>query len=307
MGKISDSKTYAAFIGTVIIGGANFIAVSLSNKEIPPLFGAALRFGLATLLFFLIARIWRVPLARGRSATGAAFYGLLGFGAAYALLYYALVGLPAGIVAVIVAAVPLFTLGIAVLFSQERLSLRGVTGGVLAIIGIGILSLGTLGGELGYSYLIAAILGAVAIAASSVVAKAFPDVHPVNMNVIGMAAGTILLIISSLVFGEHWALPRENQTFIAVGWLVILGSVGLFQLFLYVIKRLSASATVYAVAGMPVVTVALGAVVLNQPVTAEVLAGGALMIAAIYVGAISGKKEAPKSPPTEDLAPSGGV
>jgi drug/metabolite transporter (DMT)-like permease len=302
MGKISDSKTYAAFIGTVIIGGANFVAVSLSNKEIPPLFGAALRFGLAALLFFLIARAWRVPLARGRAAAGAAAYGLLGFGAAYALLYYALVGLPAGITAVIVAAVPLFTLGIAVLFGQERLSLRGVTGGILAIIGIGILSLSTLGGEIGYYYLIAALLGAVAMAASSVVAKAFPDVHPVNMNVIGMAAGTILLIISSLVFGEHWALPRENQTLIAIGWLVILGSVGLFQLFLYVIKRLTASATVYAVVGMPVVTAALGAVILDQPVTVEVLAGGILMITAIYIGAISGKKAVSKSLPAKDLA-----
>jgi drug/metabolite transporter (DMT)-like permease len=302
MGKMSDSKTYAAFLGTVIIGGANFIAVSLSNQEIPPLFGAALRFGLAALLFFLIARIWRVPLARGRSAAGAALYGLLGFGAAYALLYYALVGLPAGVSAVIVAAVPLVTLGMAVLFGQERLSLRGVTGGILAIIGIGILSLGTLGSELGHSYLIAAILGTFAIAASSVVAKAFPDVHPVNMNVIGMAAGTALLIISSLVFGEHWALPRENQTLIAISWLVLLGSVGLFQLFLYVIRRLTASATVYAVAGMPVVAVALGAVVLDQPVTAEVVAGCALMIVAIYVGAISGKKAVPKSLPAKDLA-----
>jgi drug/metabolite transporter (DMT)-like permease len=302
MGKISDNKTYAAFVGTVIIGGANFIAVSLSNKEIPPLFGATLRFGLAALLFFFISRAWRVPLARGRSAAGAAIYGLLGFGAAYALLYYALVGLPAGIVAVIVAAVPLFTLGIAVLFGQERLSLRRVAGGVLAVIGIAILSLGTLGGDLGYTYLIAAIFGAVAIAASSVVAKAFPEVHPVNMNVIGMAAGTVLLAVSSLVFGERWALPRENQTLIAISWLVILGSVGLFQLFLYVIRRLTASATVYAVAGMPVVTVALGAIILDQPVTLEVLAGGALMIVAIYVGAISGKKEVPKSSPAKGLA-----
>lgn len=303
MDQSPDSKTYAAFAGAVVIGGGNFIAVSLSNQELPPLFGATLRFALAALLFFLIARAWRVPLARGRSAAGAAIYGLLGFGAAYALLYYSLVGLTAGTAAVIVAAVPLFTLVIAVLLGQERLSVRGVVGGLLAIAGIAVLSLGTLGGDLSRSYLIAAILGTVATAASSVVAKAFPDVHPVNMNAIGMVAGTVLLAVSSLVFGERWVLPRETQTVMALSWLVILGSVGLFQLFLYVIKRLAASATVYAVTGMPLIAVGLGAVMLDQPITAEVLAGGSMVIAAVYVGAISRMRGAPKVPPPEGPEP----
>jgi drug/metabolite transporter (DMT)-like permease len=294
MNPAPDSKTYAAFAGAVVIGGSNFIAVSLSNREMPPLFGATLRFALAALLFFLIARVWRVPLARGRAAWGAVVYGLLGFGAAYAFLYYALVGLAAGPTAVIVAAVPLFTLAIAVLLGQERLSLRGVVGGVLAVAGIAILSLGTLGGNFGRSYLIAAVLGAVAIAASSVVAKALRDVHPVNMNAIGMLAGTVLLAAGSFVAGERWTLPREPETVLAVGYLVVLGSVGLFQLFLYVIRRLTASATVYAVAAMPVVAVGLGAAMLGQPITAEVLVGGLMVIAAVYVGAVSGTRPAAK-------------
>lgn len=132
MSRGPDGATYAAFAGAVVIGGANFIAVSVSNMELPPLFGATLRFGLASVVFFLIAGARRVPLATGRSAAGAVLYGLLGFGAAYAMLYYALVALPAGTAAVIVAAAPLFTLITAVLLGQERLSIRGVAGGVLA-------------------------------------------------------------------------------------------------------------------------------------------------------------------------------
>jgi drug/metabolite transporter (DMT)-like permease len=233
---------------------------------------------------------------------GAAIYGLFGFGAAYALLYYALVGLTAGATAVIVAAVPLFTLAIAVLTGQERPSLRGVVGGVLAVAGIAILSRGTLGGDLGGQFVVAAIVGAVAIAASGVVAKALPHVHPLNMNTIGMIAGTLLLALSSLVAGERWTLPREPLTMVAVTWLVIFGSVGLFQLFLYVIKRLTASATSYAVAAMPVVAVALGATILDQPVTAEVLAGGALVAAAVYVGAVPARKSAPAMASDEEVA-----
>jgi drug/metabolite transporter (DMT)-like permease len=287
-----DTNTYLAFANAVLIGGANFVAVSFSNMELPPLFGAALRFALAALLFFFIMRISGVPLVRGRAAVGAAVYGILGFGAAYAFLYYALVGLAAGTVAVVMAAVPLFTLIMAVLLGQERLSLRGIVGGGLAIAGITVLSLGTLGGDLSPTYLIAAVLGAVAAAASSVAAKSLPNVHPLNMNAIGMASGTLLLIIGSLLFQERWVLPYETNTWLALGWLVVLGSVGLFQLFLYVIRRWTASATVYAITAMPVVAVALGAIMLRQPITPTVLVGGALVIFAVYVGAISRPKPA---------------
>lgn len=282
-----DSSTYAAFIAAVVIGGANFIAVSFSNKELPPMFGATLRFTAAGILFLLIARMRGVPLARGRAGAGAALYGLLGFGAAYALLYYALTGLTAGTAAVILAAVPLFTLLIAVITGQETLSLRAVGGGVLALAGIAILSVDSLGGDLGVSYLIAAIVGTIAIAGSSVVAKALPEVHPLSMNAIGMVAGIALLVVSSLAFRESWALPTESRTLIALGWLVIVGSVLLFQLFLYVIKSWTASATVYALTAMPVVAVILGALLLDQPITAEVVAGGVMVIGAVYVGAVS--------------------
>jgi drug/metabolite transporter (DMT)-like permease len=291
MRQDNETTTYLAFANAVLIGGANFVAVTFSNMELPPLFGAALRFALAAFLFFLIMRISGVSMARGRAAMGAAVYGLLGFGAAYACLYYALVGLAAGTVAVVMAAVPLFTLILAVLLGQERLSARGIIGGSLAIAGIAVLSLGALGGELSHSYLLAAVLGAVAAAASTVAAKAVPDVHPLNMNAIGMASGALLLVAGSLLFDERWALPRETQTWLALGWLVLLGSVGLFQLFLYVIRRWTASATVYALTGMPLVAVALGVLMLGQPVTPAVLVGGFLVIVAVYVGAVSGTRQ----------------
>lgn len=289
MNKPPDSKTYTAFFLATLIGGANFIAVSLSNRELTPLFGASLRFSLASILFFLIARLWRIPLARGRDAVGAIIFGILNVGVAYAFLYYALTGLNAGTVAVIVAAVPLFTLAIAVLIGQEQLSTYRVVGGILAIGGIAVLS--GFGGNFSISHFAAALLGAIAIAGSSVIAKAYPQVHPINMNAIGTTAGTILLILGSLVLGEQWVVPQESRTYLAVGWLAVVGSVGLFQLFLYVIKRWTASATAYALTGMPVIATGLGIIMLDQPLTVAVLAGGGLVIAAVYVGAIAERRQ----------------
>jgi drug/metabolite transporter (DMT)-like permease len=282
------ARTWAAFFGVVLIGGANFIAVSVSNGELPPLFGATLRFALAAVLFFLIGLVARVPAARGRAAVGAALYGVLGFGVAYAFLYSALVGLPAGTASVIVATAPLFTLVLAAVFGQERLSPRAVAGALLAIAGIAALSRGTLGGAIGGIYLVSGVLGTLALASASVVAKGLPDVHPLTLNTIGMAAGSVLLALGSRLLGETWTVPQAARTWAAVAWLVVLGSVGFFQLYLYVLRRWRASAAVYVVAGMPVVAVVLGAVILGQAVTAELLFGGGMVIAAVYVGAGGG-------------------
>ncbi|HRQ41498.1 MAG TPA: EamA family transporter [Chloroflexota bacterium] len=292
----ADNKTYAAFAGTILIGGTNFIAVSLSNQEMPPLFGAAFRFALAALLLFLITRARGIPLAHGRAAAGAILYGLLTFGVGVALLYYALVGLAAGTVAVIVSTVPLFTLIIAVLLRQEQLSLRRVIAGILVVAGIAILSAGTLSSSLNRSYLIAAILAAIVSALSSIIAKALIDIHPLNLNTIGITTGMVFLAVGSLLVGETWALPHDTKTWLAILWLVVLGSVLLFQFFLYVLRRLTASASVYAIAGMPVIAAGLGAVLLDQPITMPVAAGGALVIIAVYIGAISGMKGGPKIP-----------
>lgn len=296
MTKNPHNATYAAFAGTVLIGGTNFIAVSFSNQEMPPLFGAAFRFALAALLLFFITRARGIPLAHGRAALSAAFYGILTFGVGVALLYYALVGLAAGTVAVIVSAVPLFTLVIAVSLRQEQLSPRRVVSGILVIAGIAILSAGALGGSLSYSYLIAALLAAIVSALSSIIAKALTDIHPLTLNTIGITTGTVFLAVGSLLAGESWALPHEIQTWVAILWLVVLGSVMLFQLFLYILRRLTASASVYAVAGMPVIAAGLGALLLDQPITMPVIVGGALVIVAVYIGAISGMSGRPKIP-----------
>ena len=295
--RVPDRVTLGAFAGAVAIGGSNFIAVKLSNDELEPLFGAGVRFAAAALLLVALTRLQRLAIPRGGDLTGPALYGLLGFGVSYGLLYYALQGLTAGTAAVFMASTPLITLVLAVLHGQERFTPRGIAGGVLAVAGIGVISVDSLGGDLRPSYLVASLLGVVAVAESSVLLKGFPRAHPITTNAVGMVAGAVLLLVASLAFGEAWELPETAATWGALAWLVVPGSIGLFALFVFVIKRWTASATVYALTLMPVVAITLGALVKDEPVTAEVVAGGALVMAAVYVGALSGRT--PEAAPPE--------
>src|SRR5687768_8423386 len=128
-----DGVTAAAFVGAAVIGGANFVAVNEVVDELDPLYAAMLRFAFACLVFFAVLVVMRAPLPHGRALVGAALYGALGFGIAYACMYIALLELSVGVVAILLGATPVFTLVLAALQRLETLSARGLAGGALAI------------------------------------------------------------------------------------------------------------------------------------------------------------------------------
>jgi len=281
-----DRLTLAAFGAAVLIGGSNFVAVKFSNAELAPMYGAAVRFTAAAIVFLLLGWALSLPLPRGRALLGSAVYGALNFGVAYGLLYFALLEISIGMSAVIMATVPLFTLILAVLHGQERFTTRGLVGGVLAVTGIGVLSLNSLEADVPLLYVLAAVLGAVAVAESTVLVKGFPRAHPVTTNGVGMVAGALLLWIASVVAAESWIVPEQARTWASLGWLVVAGSVGLFYLALFVIGRWTASASAYVLTLMPVVAVVLGALLADEPITPEVVGGTALVLLAVSVGAV---------------------
>ena len=121
-----DRLALAAFGAAVVVGGSNFVAVRYSNRELDPLWGAGLRFALATLAFGVLVAALRLPLPRGRVLALVAAWGVLGFGGAYGCLYWAMQEVPAGIAAVLMAAGPLLTLLLARAHGTELLTLRAL-------------------------------------------------------------------------------------------------------------------------------------------------------------------------------------
>ena len=187
--------------------------------------------------------------------------------------------------AVIMATVPLFTLILAVLHGRERFTGSRIVGGLLAVAGIGVLSLDSLRADAPLLHLLVVVAAAAAVAESTVVVKGFPRAHPATTNGVGMAAGALLLWTASVVAAESWTVPEQARTWTSLGWLVIVGSVGLFYLVLFVIGRWTASASAYVLTVTPAVAVALGALLADEPVTLEVEGGAALVLLAVYVGA----------------------
>src|SRR5688572_20088800 len=106
--------TLLAFVVSTVLAGNNAIAVRFSNQELPPFFGAGLRFGAAALILFGVVAALRLPLPTGRSLTGALVFGSLQYGMSYALMYWSLQQVPAGMFQVVLALAPLFTFVLAI-------------------------------------------------------------------------------------------------------------------------------------------------------------------------------------------------
>ncbi len=276
----------AAFLVAVVLGGVNFVGVRYSNQELDPIWGAFLRFGLAAIVFGVLCAALRLPLPRGRALALVVAYGLVGFGLAYGALYWAMQEAPAGIAAVVLAIGPLLVLLLAVAHRLERFSLRAAVGAVIALAGTALMFLGP--GERDVGWTSFALLGVAALGASEsvVVSKLAGPLHPMAMSLVGMTAGASALLTVAALSGEELTLPRETDTQLAVAYLAV-ATVGMFLGILYVVQRWTASATAYTFVSMPVVAVIAGAIALDEEITVAVVAGGVIVVAGVYVGALS--------------------
>lgn len=280
-----DRVTLLAFLALVLIGGANAVAVKQTVAELAPFWGAATRFAAAGLLMLLIVVLTRRSLPRGRSLLGAAAYGLIAFAVSNALAYTALRDVPAGTAMVLIALTPLFTFGLAIAQGQERFHVQGLLGALIAVAGVGLVFVDQLSADVPLFSLLLILLAAVGVAESGVIVKWIPRSDPFGTNAVAMLTGTLVLFIVSLVAGEPWELPTQPATWAAIGYVVVLGSVALFALYVFTLQRWTASAVSYMTLLMPLVTVTLGAVLLGESITPSFVLGGAVILGGVYVGA----------------------
>jgi drug/metabolite transporter (DMT)-like permease len=275
-----------AFLVASVLAGGNAIGVRFSNRELDPLWGAGFRFALAAALLAALMAALRLAPPAGRALTGATLYGALNFGAAFALVYYGFVEVHAGLGQTLLAVVPLATLLLAVLERQERFRAEGVLGAIVAVIGIAVLSRAPLRESVPLPSLLAILAGALCFAQAAIVVRRFPPVHPVTMNAIGMGTAALLLVACSLLAGETLELPERAATWVALAYLVVVGSVIVFSLYIVVLRHWSASRVSYTFVLVPVITVALSAWLDDEPVRAGLFLGGSLVLIGVYIGAL---------------------
>ncbi|HEV8470058.1 MAG TPA: EamA family transporter [Candidatus Limnocylindria bacterium] len=282
-----DNVTLAAFAAIILLGGANSVAIRFSNVELPPFWGAAARFAAATLVMYAVMLYLRLPFPRGPALAGIAVFGILNFGLSYAFIYWGLLDVQAGLAQVVIAIAPLMTYFLALAHRQERWQIRPVLGSLLALAGIAVVFGEQVSAAVPPLALLAIVAAAACASEATVLAKAIPPVHIVTLNAVAMAIGTAFLAALAFVAGERLSVPNQLDTWLAFWYLVLIGTVAVFVLFLFVLRRWTASGTSYVFVLTPFVTVAVGVWLAGETVTWTFLIGGALVLVGVYIGALA--------------------
>jgi drug/metabolite transporter (DMT)-like permease len=285
-----DRSTLLAFLGVALFGGLNTLAVKVTVAELAPLWGAGTRFVAAGAIFAILTVGTHRHFPTGRSLAGAMLYGAVGYAAAFGLLYPALREIPAGTAGVVLALAPLTTLVLAVLQRQERLRPVSLVGGLIAVGGVAIVFVDQLAAAIPIGALLLAIAGMACLSEAGVIAKWIPRSDPIATNAVSMLTAGAVGLAASFLLGEPTAIPSRPETWLAIGYIVLIGSVVMFGLYLFGIQRWSASGMAYSTLLLPFVSVTAATIVAGESFTPAFALGGVVILGGVYLGAFASKR-----------------
>ncbi|MCH7662379.1 MAG: EamA family transporter [Chloroflexi bacterium] len=84
-------------------------------------------------------------------------------------------------------------------------------------------------------------------------------------------------------------LPQPIETWVALVYVVAIGSAAVFLLHVYIVQKWNASRDSYVVVVIPRVTITLSASLDQELLTGGLLLGGVLVLGGVYIGALRNK------------------
>ena len=247
----------AALFALYFIWGSTYFVIRVGVESWPPLMMAGLRFFVAgcILFTFLLLRGHNVPTLKQWMAAGAVGILLLSVGNGLVTVAEHM-QVPSGIAAVMVATVPLFTLCFSRLWGMPNSRLEW-TGVAIGLFGIVLLNTGSnLEGNPWGAALI--LLASLSWALGSVWSSRLPLPKGLMAGAAEMIIAGVVLLVASRVSGEHLSAAPSLSGFLALGYLVVFGSMIAISAYMFLLKTVRpAVATSYAYVN-PIVAVLLG-------------------------------------------------
>lgn len=270
--------------------GASVVATRYVVPQTTPVVLAFLRYLLASACVLAVAQRRAFPPMPPRDRGQVVLLGVLFFGLFPWSFSASLTHLPATHVALIVATNPLVTMALSVIRGVEHITPRALAGQVLAFGGLAIaLPTGAggssaLGPDAWIGYLevgVTVLSGSVYNVWSRPLLMRYPSLAITGQ---AMAAGALSLAPLALWQG----LGTHTRTITTAGWLTVgflgvLGGAVAFGLWSYALRRSTPSRVAVFLALNPITAIALGVVLLREPVTTRLLVGMVAVIAGIQL------------------------
>jgi drug/metabolite transporter (DMT)-like permease len=302
----SREKTlaYVALGVVYIVWGSTYVGIRLVIAHMPPFVAAAIRFAIAggaLLLFTLLRGSWKKPSPE--QLRNAVIVGILLMGIGNGLIMWAQKSIPSGITALLVATFPLWlTTAEAVMSRGASLRLPVVAGVGVGLVGVGLIA--SAKGDVSFAQTGTPVLALIAVQGASICwtigylkAKTLKERLPLVMaSGLEMTSGALFLLLQSLVYGEDWGRVSRAplSAWGGIMFLAVFGSIIGFTAFAFTRHILPSHVVgTYAYVN-PLVAVIFGHLLFAESISSQTIAGGALILAAIFITTIPGAQ-----PPAE--------
>lgn len=264
----------------VSIWGANFVAVKIALRELPPLLLCALRFIVVVVpIIFFVPR----PAITLRQLVS---YGLTMFALQFGFLFFGMkLGMPAGLTSLVLQFQVFVTLTLAAVVLKERISPEQIVGALIACVGFVIVGLHT-GGEVTAAGLGCLLLAATSWGYANFSSKRLGRVNPLSLVVWGSLVVPVPMLIASLIFEgpeliAHSLTHMSAATLWSVAYIVYGSTLVGYSLWSWMLSRYPASTVTPFALLVPVFGMLSSAIVLGEPLPVWKLEAGALVIAGL--------------------------
>lgn len=296
MSQLSKSTlTWVSLWTVYVIWGSTYFAIAYVIETMPPLLGMGIRFLLAGVLLFLFILMTKgrseinIPRPQILTSTVMGFV-LLGFGLGNVAV--AEKHVPSGIVALIIAALPLW-IAIFRTISGERPSRTSWFGLIIGFLGVALLlkpgSVQAVSGESSSTvvfFMFMVLIGNIGWALGTYLAPRFPlPKNALVFTAYEMLAGGVSLTIAGFINGETLAdfFDASAWSWLWFGYLVLFGSIIAYSAYLWLVSNAPVSLTATYAYVNPIIAVALGAIFLDEVITINYAIGGAIIVLGVLV------------------------
>ncbi len=298
----SPAKVWAALWLVYLVWGSTYLGIRLAIESMPPQVSIGLRFLIAAPILALIVVLrggaGRLRVTRAELG-GAALVGVMLLGVGMSTVTLAERYVPTGVAALLVAVTPVWIVLLRT-FTGDRPRLVTWLGVGTGLVGVAILVLpgsdvatvGDASSSQRALWSLAIVIGSASWAAGSFLQPRIPTPRdPLVMSTYEMLFGGLALVMVGVLRGEQISQMLDATPRSWAGWvyLVVVGSLITFSAFVWLIDHAPLSlVSTYAYVN-PVVAVALGALILGEPLTAGLLLGGAVVVAGVAL-VVSGER-----------------
>jgi drug/metabolite transporter (DMT)-like permease len=286
------AKLSVALCLVYIIWGSTYLGVRYAITVLPPLLLTGIRFGLGGSVLLLITTLQKRELPTKAEFLGSSFLGILLSGIGTSSVAYAIQYIPTGIVALLVAMLPLWVFVLDFFFfSKQRPSLLSGAGLLLGTIGIFWLlnpfDVSATEESIPFFPVFIVFVGSVIWGYGTLVGKQTPQAKGMQGIAIQMFAGGVIAMLASL-FLEDYTLMGIYQkidplTVWSMVYLIGIGSYVGYTAFVWLMNNAPpVLASTYAFVN-PVVALFLGWFFVNEAFSQRSLIASVIIIAAVVL------------------------